>query len=118
MFNEKRKLIRTLQRGESVAVSRRDRCKLVPSEESRVETIKRIFAMYVQERRGFKAIANRLTKDGVPTSRGPEWSAQYSGLWSLTSVRGSRANKTSWGRMSGTKGTVAGFYRIVDGRAG
>ena len=48
MFDEKWKLIRTLQRGESVAVSRRDRCKLVPSEESRVETIKRIFAMSVR----------------------------------------------------------------------
>ena len=58
MFDENWKLIRTLQRGESVAVSRRDRCKLVPSEESRVETIKRIFAMYVQDKRGFKAIAD------------------------------------------------------------
>ena len=117
MFNEKWKLIRTLQRGESVAVSRRDRCKLVPSEESRVETIKRIFAMYVQERRGFKAIADRLTKDGVPTSRGPEWSAQYSGLWSLTSVRGILANQTYCGDIVWNKRTDARFYRIVDGRA-
>ncbi len=117
MFNEKWKLIRTLQRGESVAVSRRDRCKLVPSEESRVETIKRIFAMYVQERRGFKAIADRLTKDGVPTSRGPEWSAQYSGLWSLTTVRGILANQTYCGDIVWNKRTDARFYRIVDGRA-
>ena len=117
MFNEKWKLIRTLQRGEAVAVSRRDRCKLVPSEPSRVETIKRIFAMYVQERRGFKAIADRLTKDGVPTSRGPEWSAQYSGLWSLTTVRGILVNQTYCGDIVWNRRTDARFYRIVDGRA-
>ncbi len=117
MFNDEWKLIRTLQRGESVAVSRRDRCKLVPSEPSRVETIKRIFAMYVQERRGFKAIADRLTKDGIPTSRGPQWSAQYSGFWSLTSVRGILANQTYCGDIVWNKRTDARFYRIVDGRA-
>ena len=65
MFDHKGKLIRTLERGESISVSRKDRCKLIPSEKSRVETIQRIFTMYVQERRGFKSVADALNRDGI-----------------------------------------------------
>ncbi len=53
----------------------------------------------------------------IPTSRGPQWSAQYSGLWSLTSVRGILANQTYCGDIVWNKRTDARFYRIVDGRA-
>ncbi|MCH8824638.1 MAG: recombinase family protein [Planctomycetes bacterium] len=117
MLNSKCKLIRTLPRGESIAVSRRDRCKLVPSEESRVKIIKRIFEMYVKERRGFMAIAKRLNKDGVLTSRGPHWASQYSGLWSQTSVRAILVNPAYSGDMVWNRRTDARFFRIVNGQA-
>ena len=117
MLNSKCKLIRTLPRGESIAVSRRDRCKLVPSEESRVKTIKRIFEMYVKERRGFLAIAKRLNKDGVLTSRGPEWASVYSGLWSQTSVRAILTNPAYSGDMVWNRRTDARFFRIANGQA-
>ena len=117
MLNSKCKLIRTLPRGESVVVSRRDRCKLVPSEESRVKTIKRIFDMYIKDQRGFKSIADRLNKDGIPTSRGQQWASTYSGLWSQTSVRGILVNPAYCGDMVWNRRTDARFFRIVDGRA-
>ncbi|MCH8823859.1 MAG: recombinase family protein [Planctomycetes bacterium] len=117
MLDSKCKLIRTLPRGESIAVSRRDRCKLIPSEEMRVKTIKRIFEMYVKERRGFMAIAKRLNKDGVLTSRGPQWASQYSGLWSQTSVRAILVNPAYCGDMVWNRRTDARFFRIADGRA-
>ena len=117
MLDQKGKLIRTLERGESISVSRKDRCKLIPSEKSRVETIRRIFTMYVQERRGFKAVADALNRDGIPPPRGPEWAVHYSGKWSLTSVRGILINPAYTGDMAWNRRTDARFYRIVDGRA-
>jgi len=45
---------------ETVSVSRRDRCKLVLSAKDRVEIVRRIFATYVQDKCGFKAIADAL----------------------------------------------------------
>jgi DNA invertase Pin-like site-specific DNA recombinase len=44
-----------------------------PSEE--LAAIRRIFRMYVQERRGPTAIARQLTRDGVTPGRHPAWSA-------------------------------------------
>ena len=117
MFNEQGERIRTLQRGESVAVSRRDRCKLVPSEPSRVETVKRIFRLYTVERRGFKAIADVLNRDRVPTARGAKWSDRYSGDWSMTAVRGILINPAYVGDLVWNRRTDARFHRIVDGRA-
>ena len=70
MLDQDGRHTRTLQRRESVAVSKRDRCRLVPSEQSRVSVIKRIFHMYVDEGRGFKAIASALNRDGVPPHAG------------------------------------------------
>jgi len=101
----------------AISVSRKDRCKLIPSENNRVQTIQRIFTMYVQERRGFKAVADALNRDGVATSRGPEWAARHSGKWSLTSVRGILINPAYAGDMAWNRRTDARFYRIVDGRA-
>ncbi|UCD73780.1 MAG: recombinase family protein [Phycisphaerales bacterium] len=117
MFDKKWMLTRTLERGESIAVSRKDRCRLVLSEKSRVQTIRRIFREYVQERRGFKAIADSLNRDGVPTSRGSEWAAQYGGRWSLTSVRAILINPAYAGDLVWNRRTDARFFRIADGRA-
>ncbi len=117
IFSEKGRLQRTLPRGESLAVSRRDRCWLVPSEKSRVEAARELFRLYVDERRGFKAVADALNRRGIASPRGPEWSKQYSGKWSLTSVRAILVNPAYTGDLVWNRRTDARFHKIVDGRA-
>lgn len=92
MYDTRWRRVRTLQRGESVAVSRKDHCTLVPSEPARVEVVKRIFRMYVEEGRGFKAIADQFNRDEIPPARGPAWAEHYSGQWAMTTTRAILAN--------------------------
>ena len=47
IFDEQGQLQRTLPRGESLAMSRRDCCRLVPSEEPRIDVVREIFRLYV-----------------------------------------------------------------------
>jgi len=117
MYDQQWTRTRVLERGETVAVSRRDRCKLVPSEQSRCATVERIFTMYVEERRGFKAIADALNRDGVPTSRSKQWAGHYSGKWSTTSVRAILMNPAYAGDMVWNRRTDGRFHRISSGRA-
>lgn len=111
------KPIRSLQRGESIAVSRKDCCRLVLGEPERVRTVQRIFNMYVTERRGFKAIADALNRDGVPTARSPGWAGHYSGQWSLTTVRAVLVNPAYCGDMAWNRRTDARFHCIQSGQA-
>ncbi|MCH7545490.1 MAG: recombinase family protein [Planctomycetes bacterium] len=111
------KPVRVLERGESLAVSRRDRCKLEPGEQRRIETVKLIFQMYVKERMGFKAIADALNRQDIPSPRGPEWASHYSGKWSLTTVRAILVNPAYSGDMVWNRRTDARFHRIIKGQA-
>jgi len=111
-------VVRTLARGDTVAVSKRDRCVLVPGEAGRVEAVREIFRMYTEERRGLKAIAGALNTRGVPTARGSEWSERYSGHWAMTTVRAILSNPAYAGNLAWNRRTDARFYRITgDGRA-
>ena len=117
IFNERGRLQRSLPRGESLAVSRRDRCWLGLGEKVRVEAVRELFRLYVDERRGFKAVADTLNRRGTASPRGPEWSKQYSGNWSLTSVRAILVNPAYTGDLVWNRRTDARFHKIVDGRA-
>jgi len=117
MFDKRWKLIRALQRRETIAVSRKDKCRLVPSEKERVKIVQRIFKLYVDQGRGFKAIADVLNREGVPTPRGKEWSTHYGGQWTLSSVRGILLNPVYGGDMVWNRRTDARFHRIVQGVA-
>jgi DNA invertase Pin-like site-specific DNA recombinase len=117
MRDQAQQVTRTLERGESVAVSRRDRCKLVPSERCRIETVQRVFHMYTVEQRGFKAIADALNRDQVPTSRAPGWAAHYTGRWSISAVRSILMNPIYVGDLVWNRRTDARFHRISDGKA-
>lgn len=108
---------RTVPRGETIAVSRKDSCKLVLSEKPRQEVIRRIFTLYVEENRGFKAIADALNRDGIPSPRAVGWSLRYSGQWSCSSIRSILVNPAYMGDMVWNRRTDARFHRIVDGRA-
>jgi len=117
MFDKRWILIRTLQRRETIAVSRKDKCRLVPSEKERIKVIQRIFKLYVEQGRGFKAIADVFNRDGVPTPRGKEWSKHYGGHWTLSSVRGILLNPVYGGDMVWNRRTDARFHRIIQGVA-
>ncbi len=107
------KLIRTLARGESLSISQRDRAKLVPGDPDRVATIRRIFELYVRDRRGLKAVTDALNKDGVPTPRGPAWSPMYAGTWTQSSVRAILVNPIYAGDMVWNRRTDARFHKIA-----
>lgn len=112
MLDKRSKVIRTLARGESISVSRRDRCTLVPSDEERVGIVRDIFRRYVEEQRGLKAIADAMNRSGVATPRGPEWASQYSGRWAMTTVRAVLINPAYVGDLAWNRRTDARFFRI------
>ena len=110
-------LIRTLCRGESIAVSRRDSCRLVLGDPVRVEAVRRIFRMYVEDRFGIKRVADALNKDRVPTARDQAWSGHASGQWSQSAVRDVLVHPAYCGDMVWNRRTDARFFRIEHGRA-
>ena len=116
-------LQRTLERGESIAVSKRDVATLTLSGPERVEAVRWMFRMYTQEGRGLKTIADALNRAEVPTARGPGWSAVHDparGIargWTCSTVRAILVNPIYAGDMVWNRRTDARFHRISDGRA-
>lgn len=117
-------LVRVLARGESLNISKRDRATLVPGAADRVETIQRIFEMYVKEGKGFTTVADSLNQSGVPTPRNKEWSHIYGGKeiegargWRSSTVRAILVNPIYAGDMVWNRRTDARFHMIVEGRA-
>jgi hypothetical protein len=117
MYDERWRLVRTLQRGETVAVSRRDHCTLVPGDPERVAVVRKIFRWYVDRGMGYKAIADRLNREGVPPARGPAWAEHYSGQWAMMTVRAVLVNPAYRGDVVWNRRTDARFHRIWDGVA-
>lgn len=117
MLDERGAVTRALERGATIAVSRRDHCRLTPGEPARVAVVREVFAMYVDEGMGYKAIADRLNARGVAPARGPAWSGRYSGLWSMTTVRAILTNPAYRGDVVWNRRTDARFHRIAGGRA-
>ncbi len=117
MFNHKGKLVRTLDRGESLSISKRDKAQLVLSAPERVGTIRKIFSLYL-EGRGLKAIADDLNRAGVPTPRGSAWSHIYAGQWRDSTVRAILVNPIYSGDMVWNRRTDARFHMIVMGQHG
>ena len=52
LLDKKGTLVRTLARGESLSISKRDHARLVPSDHERVKIIKRLFQMYSEQGKG------------------------------------------------------------------
>jgi DNA invertase Pin-like site-specific DNA recombinase len=117
ILDESGRLIRTLARGESLNISKRDQAKLVPSHPDRVKVIKRIFNIYVDQERGYRGIADTLNQENIPTPRGPEWAHIYSGKWTDTTIRAILVNPLYSGDMVWNRRTDGRFHRISGGRA-
>ena len=117
VLDEEGKLDRTLARGERVAISKRDRARLTPSEAGRVSVVERIFKMAAEEQRGFAAIASALNDDGIPPPRGPAWSRIHSGKWVSSTIREILSNPLYTGDMVWNRRTDGRFHKIKGGRA-
>jgi len=117
IYDEKGKPIRTLARGESLNISKRDQAKLTLSDPERVKVAKRIFQMYAEQGKGYKSFADTLNQQGIPTPRGPQWSHICSGKWTDTTIRAILVNPIYAGDMVWNRRTEARFHRISHGRA-
>ncbi|MFH1615103.1 MAG: recombinase family protein [Planctomycetota bacterium] len=117
LLDEKGDLIRTLARGESLNISKRDQAKLTLSDPERVNIAKQIFRMYAEQGRGYKSLASSLNQQGVPAPRGPQWSHIYSGFWTDSTIRAILVNPIYAGDMVWNRRTDARFHRISQGRA-
>ncbi|MHC4546366.1 MAG: recombinase family protein, partial [Planctomycetota bacterium] len=117
VLNDKGKLTRTLARGESLSISKRDKARLILSATERVEVIKRIFKMYVSLGKGYRAIADTLNAEGAATPRGPQWSRIYSGKWTGTTIRAMLVNLIYAGDMVWNRRADGRFHRISRGKA-
>jgi len=117
LLDEKRILVRTLARRESLSISKRDHARLVPSDPERVKVIERLFQMYAEQGKGYKSIAGTFNQEGIPTPRGPKWSHIYSGFWTDSTIRSILVNPIYAGDMVWNRRTDARFHRISKGRA-
>jgi hypothetical protein len=73
--------------------------------------------MYVDQRKGYRAIADTLNQENIPTPRGPEWAHIYSGKWTDTTIRAILVNPLYSGDMVWNRRTDGRFHRISGGRA-
>ena len=117
LLDEKGNLIRSLARGESLNISKRDQAKLTLSDPERVKVAKQIFQMYAEQGKGYRSLAYTLNNEGVPTPRGPKWSHIYSGFWTDSTIRSILVNPIYAGDMVWNRRTDARFHRISQGRA-
>ena len=56
ILDEDGNLTRTLARGESLSISKRDHARLVPGDPKRVKIIKRLFQMYAEQGKGYRSL--------------------------------------------------------------
>lgn len=117
VLDERGALVRALDRGESLNISKRDRAKLVPSHTERVVTVDRIFRMSAEVNKGFRSIAETLNADGIAPPRGPAWARIYQGQWTASTVRAILTNPIYVGDMVWNRRTDARFNKIAGGQA-
>lgn len=117
VLDEKRKLVRILDRGERLSISKKDHGTLIHGSDGRVKIAKRIFKMYAEVGKGFKAIAYTLNDEKIETPRGPKWARIYSGTWRATTIRSIIVNPIYSGDMVWNRRTDARFHRISNGQA-
>ena len=117
VLDEDGKAIRTLARGESLSISKRDYAKLTLSEPERVGVTKSIFKMYAEQGKGYRSVADTLNRQSIPTPRGPKWSHIYSGKWTDTTIRAILINPIYVGDMVWNRRRDGRFHRISNGQA-
>ncbi len=117
LYDESWKPLRTLGRGQSPALTKQDHCRLVLSCQARVNTVREIYRLYLEERRGFAAIADRFNRLGVPTIRGTNWSNKCGGRWTCSAIRQILTNPTYVGDLAWNRRTHGKINQIRNGEA-
>jgi len=117
LLNAQGEVTSAVERGESLNVSKADRCKLTPSDPERVETIRNIFTWYTRDGLGFKGIADRLNAMGICSPRGGAWSRYHGADWSMTTIRDILLNPAYIGDLVWNRLSFAKFHKIADGKA-
>lgn len=117
VLDEEGQVTRTLERRETLSISKRDRAKLVPSAEERVAAVQRIFRMSAEENRGYASIAEALNGEGLPAPRGPAWARIYNGAWTSSTIRSILVNPVYAGDLVWNRRTDARFHRISQKQA-
>jgi site-specific DNA recombinase len=103
------RLVRAVPRGQKVKASDTEHVRLLPSLPERVEVVRRVFAWYAGgSRLGFKAIADRLNREGVASPRGRGWA--------LSSIRVMLMNDCYIGRVVWNHRAMGKFHRIAGRR--
>ncbi|MDP8238363.1 MAG: recombinase family protein [Candidatus Hatepunaea meridiana] len=110
-------LTRIVQKGESVQFTKKDKSRLVLSCQDRVKLIHQIFEWYVLEGVGYKSIAERLNKAGVPTPMGGRRRTSKEAKWCATTIMSILQNPVYTGDMVWNRLSFAKFHKISDGRA-
>ena len=117
ILDKNQKLVRTLDRGQRLGITKKDHATLIYGCNDRVKTAKRIFKMYAEIGKGFKAIAHTLNNKRIECPRGPKWARIYSGKWAASTIRSIIVNPIYAGDMVWNRRTDARFHRISKGRA-
>jgi hypothetical protein len=107
------RFLRMAPRGERSGSS--GNARLVPSTPERVAVIRRIFTSCVELGRGCKSIAAELNRDGVPSPRDGNWSANAKAKWSLSTIREILRNPAYRGDTAWNRRTFAKFHRLQGG---
>jgi len=117
VLDEEGRVVREIPRGEALNLTKRDRCRLVPSAPERVEVVRNIFRWYAHDDLGFKGIAERLNQHGVQSPRGGQWSSMHGGMWAMTTIRDLLMNPAYVGDFVWNRLTFARFHRVSKGHA-
>ncbi|MCP4582407.1 MAG: recombinase family protein [candidate division Zixibacteria bacterium] len=117
IYDAEGSLQRAIPKGESLALSRKDRCRLVSSSPDRVEVIKNIFDLYLIEGLGYKGISHRLNRNNIPSPRCKTKGNGKLSQWASTTIMAMLKNPAYTGDMTWNKKSYAKFHRISDKRA-
>lgn len=67
--------------------------------------------------KGYRAIANVLNDEGVPSPRNAEWAHIYSGAWTASTIWSILTNPMYVGDLVWNRRTDARFFKVSNGRA-
>ena len=103
------RIVRTVSRGQKVKASDTEHVRLLPSLRERVQILRQVFRWYAGgSQLGFKAIADRLNRQGVPSPKGKGWG--------LSSIRAMICNEAYIGRIVWNRRAMGKFHRIANRR--
>ena len=110
-------IMRTIQRGDALQVSKKDRSRLALSSPDRVSLVKNIFTWYVSEGLGIKSIADRLNRAQIPPPMGGRRRTSKESKWCQTTIMSILSNPLYSGSLIWNRLSFAKFHRIADGKA-